>query len=79
MTDQASIPQCTSRARSCPDTKRPTTFWPKPVREGRLAHCRSSAKGYSPGTGEYPQMYLDCYASARALFFLAARASVSYD
>jgi hypothetical protein len=29
--------------------KRPATFWPKPVREGRLAHCRSSAKGYSPG------------------------------
>jgi hypothetical protein len=23
-----------------PDMKRPATFWPKPVREGRLAHCR---------------------------------------
>jgi len=24
--------------------KKPATFWPKPVREGRLAHCRSSPK-----------------------------------
>jgi hypothetical protein len=40
MLAQGSIPQCTSRARICPDMKRPATFWPKPVREGRLVHCR---------------------------------------